>query len=233
MTTDLNASAVPLPGPRSMESAVRQLDSTGVIAVLVIEDASHAVPLAEALLAGGVRAMELALRTPVAMQALSAIVNRVPEILAGVGTILTPDQVREASDAGAGFGVSPGVNPAVVQAAERSGLPFAPGVATPSDIEVSLDLGCRVLKFFPAGALGGMEYLKSIAAPYAHCGVRYIPLGGVTANNLREYLDSPLVAAVGGSWIAPTQMIIAEDWNGITQRAAKAIQLASQRRTPE
>jgi 2-dehydro-3-deoxyphosphogluconate aldolase/(4S)-4-hydroxy-2-oxoglutarate aldolase len=201
---------------------LHHIESSGVIAVLVIDDADHAVPVAKALLAGGVTAMELTLRTPAAIDALRAVRRAVPEMLAGIGTILTIDQVDEVVGAGAAFGVSPGLNPRVVEHAKAKGLPFAPGVVTPSDIEGAVELGCRELKFFPAEASGGLPYLKNIAAPFTHLGVRFIPLGGINADNMLTYLNEEAVPAIGGSWLAPRDLIQARDWPTITARAAEA-----------
>ena len=206
----------------NMDEVSQRMHRAGVIAVLVVDRVADAVPLAHALLAGGVDAMELTLRTPAAVDALRKIRAEVPQMLAGIGTILTPAQVAEVADAGAAFGVSPGINPRVVLAAEDRGLPFSPGIATPSDIEQALELGCRLLKFFPAEPSGGLAYLKSIAAPYAHLNVRYIPLGGLDASHLDRYLAEPLVHAIGGSWIAPRDLIQKQDWKTITERAQQA-----------
>ena len=194
----------------------------GVIAVLVVDEARNAVPLARALLAGGVAAMELTLRTGAAIDALKAIRQDVPEMLAGIGTILTPAQVEEAVKAGAAFGVAPGFNRRVVEAAQAHGLSFAPGICTPSDIEAALELNCRLLKFFPAETCGGIKHLESMAAPYLHLDLRYVPLGGVTARNMIGYLATPLVPAVGGSWLAKRDAIKAGDWAGITANAREA-----------
>ena len=207
-----------------------RIETCGVIAVLVVDEARHAVPLARALLAGGVDAMELTLRTEAAIDALRAIRKDVPEMLAGIGTILRPEQVRMVAEAGAAFGVSPGVNPRVISEARRVGLPFAPGIVTPSDVEAALELGCRELKFFPAETSGGIEYLKSMAAPYLHLGVRFVPLGGVHTKNLATYLGESIVLAVGGSWLAPRDLITAEDWQAITDRAAEASRMAREAR---
>lgn len=198
-----------------------RLHRTGVVAVLVLEDADHAVPVARALLAGGVDCIELTLRTPAALEALSRIRRDVPETLVGAGTVLTPRQVHEVKAAGGGFGVAPGTNPAVVREAVRAGLPFAPGVCTPSDVELALELGCRVLKFFPAEPCGGLAFLRSLAAPFAHLGVRYIPLGGVGAANAEAYLREPDVLALGGSWLASREVIARRDWPAITANAAE------------
>ena len=199
-----------------------RIKTCGVIAVLTIDEVRHAVPLARALWAGGVGVMELTLRTPAALGALRAIVTEMPDMLAGVGTILTPQQVAEAARAGAAFGVAPGLNPRVVAAAREAGLYFAPGVATPSDVEHAVELGCKVLKFFPAEPMGGLAYLKSMAAPYAHLGLKFIPLGGLTAANMKGYLQDPLMLAVGGSWLAPAEKVRREDWGSITRAAQEA-----------
>lgn len=207
------------------------VDEIDVIAVLQIDNAQDAVPLAEALLEGGISAMELTLRTPAALDALHAIHTRVPSMTAGVGTVLTRQQVRDVKKLGAHFGVSPGVNRSVLSEAVERELPFAPGIATPSDIEAALEFDCRIMKFFPAEHLGGLTYLQSIAAPYQHLGVQFIPLGGVNEKNLRSYLESPLICAVGGSWIAPREVIQNRNWAEIRQRAETASAIALDFRT--
>jgi 2-dehydro-3-deoxyphosphogluconate aldolase / (4S)-4-hydroxy-2-oxoglutarate aldolase len=210
------------PDTENPKGIVERLRRCGVVAVLTVESARHAVPLAKALLQGGINAMELTLRTPAALEALRAIIAEAPEMLAGVGTILTPQQVLEVRKCGAAFGVSPGLNPRVVQTARDQGLFFAPGVATPSDIERALELECRLLKFFPAEPSGGLKYLNSMAAPYAHLNLRFIPLGGISAANVASYLKDPLVVAVGGSWVAPKDVVAREDWPAIAQLARDA-----------
>jgi 2-dehydro-3-deoxyphosphogluconate aldolase / (4S)-4-hydroxy-2-oxoglutarate aldolase len=206
-----------------------QVSAAGVVAVLVIDEVRDAVPLARALLEGGVGVMELTLRTPAALDALREIRRGVPEMVAGIGTILTCDQLYAAREAGAAFGVAPGCNPRLLAAAREEGFSFAPGIATPTDIEVALEHGCRLLKFFPAEQLGGLSYLRAMAAPYAHLGVRYIPLGGLTAANASSYLQDPLIAAIGGSWIAPREAIKANDWAKISAQAGAARALAAAR----
>ena len=200
----------------------QRIERCGVIAVLVIDDAQHAVPLARALIAGGIDAMELTLRTPAALEALRRVRAEVPEMLAGIGTVLTPEQVGEVAKLKGAFAVAPGTNPRVIQAAREQGLPFMPGVATPSDVEAAIEAGCRDLKFFPAESCGGLAYLKNMAAPYVHLGVRFVPLGGLTAKNLKDYLADPLTLAVGGSWLAPRALIQAQDWDKIRANAAEA-----------
>jgi len=202
-----------------------KVSSSGVVAVLIVDRVEDAVPLAEALLEGGVDVMELTLRTPAALDALKAIRKAMPGMVAGVGTILTPAHVQAAKDAGAAFGVAPGTNPRVLQAAADLRLSFAPGIATPSDIEAALEHECRVLKFFTCEASGGLSYLKNIAAPYAHLGLKYIPLGGVNEKNMATYLAEPLVGALGGSWLAPRDLIQSGDWAKIRANAAAAVEI--------
>lgn len=204
---------------------VAQLESVGILAVLIVDDVQDAVPLARVLMDHGIRGMELTLRTPAAFTALDAIRAEVPAMFSGVGTVLTAEQVRAAKDHGSAFGVAPGYNREVVAAANAMGLPFAPGIATPSEIEGAYSQGCQVLKYFPAEGMGGIPYLQSINAPYRHLGLRYIPLGGVGAHNLREYLALPEVIAIGGSWIAPQGLIQARDWRAIARNAEQAAKI--------
>ena len=163
-----------------------------------------------------------------ALQCLRRIRDEVPEMTIGVGTILTPEQVNDAKDNGATFGVAPGMNPRVVAEAARIGLPFAPGVCTPSDIELAIEAGCRVLKFFPCEPCGGLPYLRTIAAPFMHLGVQFIPLGGVNAANAPTYLKEPSVLALGGSWLAPKDLIAKGDWAAITALASEITGIVKQ-----
>jgi 2-dehydro-3-deoxyphosphogluconate aldolase/(4S)-4-hydroxy-2-oxoglutarate aldolase len=202
----------------------KKIKNSGVIAVLIIDDANHAVPLATSLLAGGITAMELTLRTPAALDSLKAIIREVPGMLAGIGTILNPSQVDAAADAGAAFGVAPGCNPRIIAHAQKRGLPFGPGIATPTDIEIALENGCTLLKYFPAETLGGLKHLKNMAAPYQHLGVEYIPLGGISAANAESYLKDPLIAAIGGSWLAPREAIKNAEWALIEKNAREAVE---------
>ncbi len=201
---------------------LERIRRSGVIAVLVVDRVDDAVPAGQALLEGGVDVMELTLRTPSAMDALRAIRAQLPKMLAGVGTVLTSEQVNEVAAAGGEFGVAPGTNPRVIRAAQSIGLPFYPGVATPSDLETAAELGCRIVKFFPAEPSGGVAFLRSMAAPYDHLDIRYIPLGGIQQNNLAAYLAEPRVLAVGGSWLATRDLIHAGDWRAIRRNAEHA-----------
>lgn len=208
-----------------LDPVFRKLEAAAVAAVVTLADESQAVPLARALLDGGVRAMELTLRSEAALRGLEAIAREVPEMVLGAGTVLSASQVQAVRDCGASFAVAPGTNAEVVRAAADGGLPFAPGIATPSDIEAALALGCRVMKFFPAEGMGGLPYLQSIAAPYRHLGLRYIPLGGVNGANLADYLGAPDVLAVGGSWLVPKPMIEAKNWKAIAELAGHAMRI--------
>jgi len=208
-----------------------KITQSAVIAVLVIDDASNAVPLAKTLFDAGITAMELTLRTDAALDSLKAIRAEVPEMLAGVGTILTRNQVDDSLAAGAQFGVAPGLNRSVVEYAIQKGLPFGPGVMTPSDIEQGIELGCKTLKFFPAETSGGLSQLKSMSAPYQHTGIDFIPLGGLSEENMGEYLASPLISAIGGSWIAKRDLIAGQKWDDIRDRAQRAREIADQTRS--
>ena len=196
-----------------------QLRNSRVVAGFSIENVEDAIPIAKALLAGGIDVIELTLRTDCALAAVERIAEVVPEISLGVGTILTPEQVVQVKEAGAHFGVSPGMNRNVIRKAEEIDLPFAPGIATPSELEAAIALGCRFVKFFPAEASGGRNYLKSISAPYKHLGVQYFPLGGLNAENMNHYLALDDVIAIGGSWIVDSSFVIAKDWSGLAKRA--------------
>jgi 2-dehydro-3-deoxyphosphogluconate aldolase/(4S)-4-hydroxy-2-oxoglutarate aldolase len=210
------------------EGLTKKIGDSGLIAVLVVDDAADAVPLAKALLRGGVDVIELTLRTPAALDALSKIAAETPEITTGIGTILTPAQVNDAKERGAAFGVSPGYNPRVLDTAKRLSFPFAPGVSTASEIESAYEKGCKTLKLFPAENLGGLSYLKNVNAPYAHLSLRYIPLGGVSVSNLKAYLENESVLAVGGSWLAPRNLINEKNWDRITKNCEEAVNIVHQ-----
>lgn len=207
-----------------------KIDNAGIVAVLVIDQLKHAVPVAEALLDGGVNALELTLRTPVALEAAKLIKKEVPEVTLGIGTVLTTEQVKAVADLGADFAVAPGCNPNVIKEALKLGLSFAPGVMTPSDIEAAIELGCRVLKYFPAESSGGMGHLKNMVAPYQYLGLKFIPLGGLNLENASHYLKSPLITAIGGSWLAKPAVIQAGDWQAITKNAREIRNLINELR---
>jgi len=201
-----------------------RLHRSGVVAVVTLDDADAAEGLAEALWSGGVGMVELTLRTEAAMEALRRMCRAFPQMAIGAGTVIDPEQVRRVQDAGAVFAVAPGLNPRVVRAAADAGMPFAPGVFTPSEIELAVECGCRVLKFFPAAASGDVRHFQSVIAPYAHLGLRYIPLGGITAELVPVFLREPAVAAVGGSWLAPRPALAARDWKTVTANARQVVE---------
>jgi len=200
----------------------RRISECGIVAVLILDRVEDAVHVARSLVTGGVTAIELTFRTPAALEALIEVRAEIPEMIVGAGTILTPDQVQSAKETGAHFGVAPGVNPKVLAAAREAGLSFAPGVTTSSDIEAALEFDCRLLKFFPAEPSGGLPYLNAIAAPYLHFDIKFIPLGGLNPNNMASYLQDSKIAALGGSWLAPRDLIKAGAWKEITELATSA-----------
>jgi 2-dehydro-3-deoxyphosphogluconate aldolase / (4S)-4-hydroxy-2-oxoglutarate aldolase len=194
-----------------------------VVPVVVIDDLAHAVPVARALVEGGLPVIELTLRTPVALEAIHAIATQVPEILVGAGTIVTPGQVKQAVDAGAAFLVSPGCTPQLLSTMADSDLPFLPGTATVSEAMAVLEAGYTEMKFFPAEASGGAPYLKSIASPLP--AARFCPTGGITAASAPSYLSLPNVGCVGGSWLTPADALATGDWARISALAAEAAAL--------
>lgn len=193
------------------------IDLVPVIPVVVIDDLEHAVPVAEALVAGGVPMIELTLRTPVALEAIHRISQEVPEILVGAGTIVESHQAKEAASAGAQFLVSPGSTPSLLDAMSDSGLPHLPGVATVSEILTLLEHGYREMKFFPAEASGGAAFLKAVASPLP--AARFCPTGGISTGNARDYLSLGNVGCVGGSWLTPADVLTAGDWGRVTELA--------------
>jgi len=209
-------------------SLSEKIQRHGNVAVLVLEDSAKAAPLAHALYDGGIRVLELTLRTPAALAALRAVVKEVPDLIVGAGTVLSPDQIKHVQDTGAAFAVAPGFNPRVVQAAKDAKLSFAPGIMTPSEIECAIEMECHLLKFFPASPLGGWKMLLAMSAPYNHLGLRYIPLGGLTPEATAEYLKMPIVAACGGSWIATAELIRNADWDAIRTNAQRATDIAKE-----
>lgn len=197
---------------------VLELIRTGpVIPVIVIDTIEQAVPLARALVAGGVRVLELTLRTPVALQAISAIAHEVEGAIVGVGTITRAEDFVRSIKAGALFGVSPGLTPELVAAARDSGLPLLPGVMTPSDVIAARAAGFTELKLFPAQQAGGIGMLKAMGGPFPD--VTFCPTGGITAATAADFLALPNVACVGGSWLTPQDAIAAGDWGRITALA--------------
>ena len=196
-----------------------------VIPVIAIDSIEDAIPLADALLEGGIPAAEITFRTAAAADVINLLSKERPQLFVGAGTVLTPENAKRAFDCGAKFAVAPGCNPEVVAAAQKIGLPFAPGVMTPSDIETATSMGLTLLKFFPAGAPGGANMLKNIAAPYKHLGVKFMPTGGVTIDNIQEYLAVPEIIAAGGTWLAKQDMIANGEWDKIRANCQAVVEL--------
>lgn len=199
-----------------------------VIPVIVIDDANDAEPLAEALLAGGMDVIEVTCRTAAAPEALARIKKAFPEMLLGAGTVVTPDQAKMCIDTGVSFGLAPGLNPETVEYFQENDTLFIPGVMTPSEMEAGLAMGLKMLKFFPAGAAGGVNMLKNLGAPYASTGVKFCPTGGLNLENMNDYLSMPIVSAIGGSWLATKQQIADKAWGTVTQQVKDALAKAAE-----
>ena len=201
-------------------NALELLQHSPVMPVIVIKDIDTAVDLARALVAGGIRSLEVTLRSDAALEAIRVMSEAVPEALVGVGTVRTPRQLEAALNAGAKFGVSPGLTPELAQAAAASGIPFLPGVATASESMYAADRGFTEQKLFPAEAVGGMALLKALHGPLPD--ISFCPTGGVNAANAARYIALPNVKCVGGSWLTPDAMVSAKDWASITDLARQA-----------
>ncbi|OCC09903.1 bifunctional 4-hydroxy-2-oxoglutarate aldolase/2-dehydro-3-deoxy-phosphogluconate aldolase [Streptomyces sp. PTY087I2] len=204
--------------------AASVLDLAPVVPVVVLHDAADAVPLARALVAGGLPAIEVTLRTPAALESIRAMAAEVPGAVVGAGTVISPEHVRETVAAGARFLVSPGWTDALLEAMRASGLPFLPGVSTTSEVVALLERGVREMKFFPAEAAGGTAYLKALSAPLPQA--RFCPTGGISLASAPSYLALPNVGCVGGSWMVPGDAVAAKDWDRVARLAAEAAALA-------
>ncbi len=204
-----------------MKSMNQMLYEIGIIPVIKITDPKKAVPLARALSNGGLPAAEITFRTECAAEAISAIVKEFPDMLVGAGTVLTPEQADRAKAAGAKVIVSPGLNPNTVRHCQKIGIPILPGCSNPSDIEAAIELGLDTVKFFPAEAAGGIEMIKAMSAPYGN--IKFMPTGGINANNLLDYLRFDKVIACGGSFMVKEALIEAEDWDAIEALTREAV----------
>ncbi|MGD2165125.1 MAG: bifunctional 4-hydroxy-2-oxoglutarate aldolase/2-dehydro-3-deoxy-phosphogluconate aldolase [Anaerolineae bacterium] len=204
-----------------------RLSEHGVVPVITITDRDLAVPLARAMMGGGLPVAEITFRTPGAADVVATLKQECPDLILGAGTVLSIQDLSLARENGAQFAVAPGLNPEIVEEAHRLGLPFAPGVATPTEIERALGLGARVLKFFPAEASGGPAMLRALAGPYSHLGVKFVPTGGVNSSNLEAYLSLDAVLCVGGSWVARKDIIAAKKWHEIRQNCREVRQLVA------
>lgn len=211
-----------------MLQIIQKLGKLALVPVVKIEHAEDAIKLGKALLNGGLPCAEITFRTESAEEAIRSIASTLPEIILGAGTVLTADQAQKAIWAGAQFIVAPGFNPKVVDWCLEHDVPIIPGVATPTEIEMALDKGLNILKFFPAQTMGGIDMLKAIAAPYS--GVKFVPTGGLNAQNLADYLKLPMVFACGGSWFVKSNLISAGEFNEITRLTKEAVELVHQYR---
>jgi len=196
-----------------------------VMPVMVIQDLDDAVPLAQALVDGGIKVLEITLRTPVALEAIKAISETVKDAIVGVGTVANPLQLKAAEAAGAVFAISPGITESLLQASHAGAIALIPGIATLSELMLGMEYGLDHFKFFPAEAAGGIPLLKAIAGPFPQ--TTFCPTGGISPDNYLAYLSLPNVACVGGSWLAPTDAVKAKDWSKITGLAQKAISAAA------
>ncbi len=196
------------------------IQQTGVVPVVVLDDAKDAVPTAKALLAGGVDVMEITFRTAAAADSIRAVAERCPDMLVGAGTVVTLEQCKQALECGAKFIVAPGFDEEVVRWCVERNIPITPGCVTPTEIMAAMKLGLSVVKFFPAGVYGGLKAMKALSAPFG--GVKFIPTGGVDAKNLKEYLEAPFVHAVGGSWLCLKKEIAAGNFDAITALCREA-----------
>jgi len=204
-----------------MHEVLEKLGKIGIVPVIKIDDAEKAVPLAHALIAGGIPCAEITFRTAQGEEAIRRIAQEVPEILLGAGTVLTTDHVDKAMAAGAKFIVSPGLNPKVALYCIEKGIAFAPGCVTPSEIEQALGFGFDLVKFFPAEQAGGIEYIKAVSAPYP--GLKFMPTGGINADNIGKYMAYEKVHACGGSWMAAAGLINSGNFERITALSREAV----------
>ena len=201
---------------------IETLGKAGVIPVIVIEREEQAVPLAKALVKGWLPVLEVTFRTKAAAAAIAAIKREVPEAVLGAGTLLTPQMVKDAKAAGAVFGVAPGFDPTVMAAAKEIGLPMCPGIATASELSQALTAGCKMVKFFPAEAAGGVKMIKNLLGAFRFTGVKFMPTGGVNLSNVGDYLAVPEIVCCGGTWIVPKDALAAGDYATIEKLAAEA-----------
>ena len=206
-----------------MNEILNRIQKMGIVPVVKLEDAKDAVPLAKALVDGGLHCAEITFRTAAAEESIRLMKQAYPDMLIGAGTVLTTEQVDQAVAAGAAFIVSPGLNPKVVRYCVERDIPITPGCANPSDVEAAIELGLDVVKFFPAEAAGGLAMIKAMAAPYVN--MRFMPTGGITAKNLLSYLDFPRIIACGGSWMVSDEMVKAGEFDKITVLTKEAVSL--------
>jgi 2-dehydro-3-deoxyphosphogluconate aldolase/(4S)-4-hydroxy-2-oxoglutarate aldolase len=206
-----------------MNAVLEQFGKIGIIPVVVLDDAKDAEPLGQALMEGGLPCAEVTFRTAAAEESIRIMAEKFPNMLVGAGTVLTTDQVDRAVAAGAKFIVSPGINPKVVDYCVKKNIPITPGTCNPSNVETALEFGLDVVKFFPAEPAGGLKYIKAIAAPYV--GMKFMPTGGINAENVKDYLKYDRILACGGSWMVKGDLIKAGDFDKIRELTAEAAQI--------
>ena len=204
-----------------MDSVMEQIKKIGIVPVVKLDNAKDSIPLAKALIDGGLPCAEITFRTNAAEESIRSVVRKFPSMLVGAGTVLTLEQLDKAIDAGAKFIVSPGLNPEIVKGCIAKNIPVAPGCSTPSDIEGAMALGLKTVKFFPAENAGGIGAIKAMSAPYT--GITFMPTGGINAKNINDYLSFPKVIACGGSWMVDPKLIEAGDFDEITRRTKEAV----------
>ena len=211
-----------------MNEVLKKIQETGIIPVVVLNDAKDAAPLAKALCEGGLPCAEVTFRTDAAEESIRIMSREFPEMFVGAGTVLTTEQVDRAVDAGAKFIVSPGLNPKVVKYCIEKGVPVTPGVCTPSEVEQAIELGLDVVKFFPAEPAGGLNMIKAMAAPYV--GMKFMPTGGINPKNVREYLAYDRILACGGSWMVKGSLVEAGEFDKIRELAQEAVEIVKESR---
>lgn len=211
-----------------MNAVLEQIKKIGIVPVVVIDRVEDAVPLAKALCAGGLPCAEVTFRTAAAAGAIKAMTEAFPEMCVGAGTVLNPAQVDAAVEAGSKFIVSPGLNPNTVKYCIEKDVPITPGTSSPSDIEQAIELGLEVVKFFPAEPAGGLNMIKALAAPYV--GLKFMPTGGISPKNVRDYLAYNRIIACGGSWMVKNELVKAGDFAAITEMAKECVQIVKESR---
>ena len=211
-----------------MNTIFSKIEETGIVPVVVLDHVEEAAPLAKALCDGGLPCAEVTFRTDAAEEAIRVMTEQFPQMLVGAGTVLTTDQVNHAVAAGAKFIVSPGLNPTVVDYCVKRGIPVIPGCSTPSDVEVAMEFGLKVVKFFPAEPAGGLNYIKAISAPYSN--IKFMPTGGINPQNVSSYLSYPAILACGGSWMVKKSLVQEGKFDEIEKLVREAVELVSEAR---
>lgn len=210
---------------KKYDDVLEKIQKLKIIPVLAVPAVEDGIKICGILKNAGLPLAEITFRTEAAEETIREVSEKFPDVLVGAGTVLNAGDLERAANAGAKFAVAPGCNPSVVRAAAEIGIPFFPGVATPTDIECACDLGSMVMKFFPCEPLGGLAMLKSLIAPYRHLGIKFIPLGGIGLNNMRKYLELKEIIAIGGTWIAKQELITAKQWDMIDKNVREALSL--------